>query len=255
MRPREGEPASNARRGPRVTADEPPSCESRIRRDTRVDGMVGRVAGHDDRRVFELPIRREAAGESFEIRVHATEGIVDLYAPGTEGSERAEGLIQPQEPEAGVALRRDQPARQVDEDAVFLHRGRPGARGLGVRLTRFRGEEDSYQDSLEAQSDWDKVWYRLSGADDFADGSHDSTNDIEPYTFNQFTELNTLPIIDNTAALCSPDVNADGVLDLGDIQAFVDLFLASDLTADFNPDGVLDTGDITAFVQALLEGC
>jgi len=54
---------------------------------------------------------------------------------------------------------------------------------------------------------------------------------------------------------CAADVNADGVLDNGDIGAFVQLFLASDLAADFNNDGILDNGDIGAFVAAFLTGC
>jgi len=54
---------------------------------------------------------------------------------------------------------------------------------------------------------------------------------------------------------CQSDVNADGVVDQGDIQAFVGLFLASDPAADFNADGVIDLGDIQAFVAAFLAGC
>ena len=54
---------------------------------------------------------------------------------------------------------------------------------------------------------------------------------------------------------CEADVNDDGVLDNGDIGAFVQLFLASDLAADFNNDGILDNGDIGAFVAAFLAGC
>jgi|GEM_PF-1392817 len=54
---------------------------------------------------------------------------------------------------------------------------------------------------------------------------------------------------------CPADVNSDGVLDNGDIQAFVTAFLASNLSADFNGDGVLDNGDIQAFVEAFLAGC
>ena len=54
---------------------------------------------------------------------------------------------------------------------------------------------------------------------------------------------------------CPPDVNGDGILDNGDIGAFVALFLAGDLAADFNNDGILDNGDIGAFVQAFLAGC
>ena len=54
---------------------------------------------------------------------------------------------------------------------------------------------------------------------------------------------------------CPADVNGDGVLDNGDIGAFVQLFLASDLAADFNNDGILDNGDIGAFVAVFLAGC
>lgn len=57
------------------------------------------------------------------------------------------------------------------------------------------------------------------------------------------------------APACPTDVNGDGVLDLGDIQAFVSLFLAGDIAADFNPDGVLDLGDVQAFAAAFLAGC
>ncbi|MFG0306699.1 MAG: GC-type dockerin domain-anchored protein [Phycisphaerales bacterium JB040] len=54
---------------------------------------------------------------------------------------------------------------------------------------------------------------------------------------------------------CRADVNRDGVLDNGDIGAFVTLFLAGDPAADFTGDGILDNGDIGAFVSAYLGGC
>ena len=54
---------------------------------------------------------------------------------------------------------------------------------------------------------------------------------------------------------CPPDINNDGVLDGGDLSAFVDLFLAGDLLTDFTGDGFLDSGDITAFIDAFLAGC
>ncbi|MFG0306961.1 MAG: GC-type dockerin domain-anchored protein [Phycisphaerales bacterium JB040] len=54
---------------------------------------------------------------------------------------------------------------------------------------------------------------------------------------------------------CPGDVNRDGVLDNGDIGAFVQAFLAGDLAVDFAPDGVLDNGDISAFVVVFLAGC
>jgi len=57
-------------------------------------------------------------------------------------------------------------------------------------------------------------------------------------------------------AKCSQaDVNSDGYADIGDIGAFVTLFLTQDPAADFNGDGILDSGDIGTFVDAFLAGC
>ncbi|MFG0306707.1 MAG: M1 family aminopeptidase [Phycisphaerales bacterium JB040] len=56
-------------------------------------------------------------------------------------------------------------------------------------------------------------------------------------------------------ATCPADINADGVVDNGDIGAFVALFLAQDLAADFTGDGIVDNGDIGAFVAQFLAGC
>jgi len=58
---------------------------------------------------------------------------------------------------------------------------------------------------------------------------------------------------DSTA--CPPDLNGDGIVDNGDIGAFVAAFLGGNLAADFNGDGILDNGDIGAFVAAFLAGC
>ncbi|USO00006.1 MAG: hypothetical protein H6810_04920 [Phycisphaeraceae bacterium] len=46
-----------------------------------------------------------------------------------------------------------------------------------------------------------------------------------------------------------------GVLDLVDINAFVDGFLASDPIADLNADGVFDLVDVNMFIDAFLNGC
>ena len=54
---------------------------------------------------------------------------------------------------------------------------------------------------------------------------------------------------------CPADINMDGVLDNGDIGAFVAAFLVGSQTADFNGDSILDNGDIGAFVAAFLAGC
>jgi len=64
-------------------------------------------------------------------------------------------------------------------------------------------------------------------------------------------ELKSLPNPDD----CPVDVNGDGILDNGDIGAFVTAFLAGDLATDFTGDGILDNGDIGAFVVAFLAGC
>lgn len=55
----------------------------------------------------------------------------------------------------------------------------------------------------------------------------------------------------NAADLAEPF----GVLDLGDINAFVSGFVAQDLAVDLNDDGVLDLGDINAFVVGFTAGC
>jgi len=54
---------------------------------------------------------------------------------------------------------------------------------------------------------------------------------------------------------CDADLTGDGVLDNGDLIAFVGLFLAMDPSVDLNADGVIDNGDIIAFVTLFLAGC
>ena len=50
---------------------------------------------------------------------------------------------------------------------------------------------------------------------------------------------------------CLADTNGDGILDLGDIQTFIALFLVQDSGADFNGDGIVDLGDIQVFVNVV----
>ena len=54
---------------------------------------------------------------------------------------------------------------------------------------------------------------------------------------------------------CQADTNGDGILDQGDIQTFIALFLVQDPGADFNGDGIVDLGDIQAFIGLFLAGC
>ncbi|MFG0306524.1 MAG: GC-type dockerin domain-anchored protein [Phycisphaerales bacterium JB040] len=87
-------------------------------------------------------------------------------------------------------------------------------------------------------------------------GDDNNLINIDVATANEtFAYINILEIIEEVQAPCAADVNADGVLDNGDIGAFVTLFLAGDLAADFTGDGILDNGDIGAFVSAFLAGC
>lgn len=65
--------------------------------------------------------------------------------------------------------------------------------------------------------------------------------------------LGLVPTLEITLELGSPiDFNGDGIIDNGDIGAFIGLFLAGDLAADVNGDGLLDNGDIGSFVQLFL---
>ena len=54
---------------------------------------------------------------------------------------------------------------------------------------------------------------------------------------------------------CPADLNGDSIVDQGDIQSFITLFLAGDAAADLNGDTVVDQGDIQSFIAFFLEGC
>jgi hypothetical protein len=59
------------------------------------------------------------------------------------------------------------------------------------------------------------------------------------------------------SVICSADLAAPfDVLDLGDINAFIDAFLSSDPAADLaTPLGVWDLADVAQFVDSFLAGC
>jgi hypothetical protein len=50
------------------------------------------------------------------------------------------------------------------------------------------------------------------------------------------------------------DINGDGILDVFDIFAYLDLFNAGDLSADFTSDGSLDVFDVFAFLEVFNAG-
>ncbi|GJM19766.1 MAG: hypothetical protein DHS20C14_19790 [Phycisphaeraceae bacterium] len=71
----------------------------------------------------------------------------------------------------------------------------------------------------------------------------------------------SFPSLDNgvfviSSEPCNPaDLNADGVLNVDDIEAFVTAFLSADLAADCDANTVLNVDDIECFVAAFLAGC
>ena len=65
--------------------------------------------------------------------------------------------------------------------------------------------------------------------------------------------LIAIPVDEETQG--QTDLNGDGILDNGDIQTFLALFLGGDLGADLNGDGILDNGDIQTFLTLFLGGC
>lgn len=54
---------------------------------------------------------------------------------------------------------------------------------------------------------------------------------------------------------CPADLTCNGVLDLIDINLFVDYFLFGDPTVDFDFNGVLDLADVGAFTAEFVSGC
>lgn len=54
---------------------------------------------------------------------------------------------------------------------------------------------------------------------------------------------------------CPVDLNGDGILDLGDIVAFVNAFIMFDPLADLDQNGIFDLADVVDFVSAFGAGC
>ncbi len=81
------------------------------------------------------------------------------------------------------------------------------------------------------------------------------TDVIDLNTGDGFGKLVTLDL-GCVGMTCGADLTGDGVLDLGDIQAFIAAFLAHDPAADFAaPFGVWDLADLSAFIAEFNAGC
>ncbi|MCA9299334.1 MAG: hypothetical protein KDA28_09720, partial [Phycisphaerales bacterium] len=56
-------------------------------------------------------------------------------------------------------------------------------------------------------------------------------------------------------ATCAADLNADGVLDIFDVLAYIAAFDAEDPSADMNGDGSFDIFDVLLYLRLFEEGC
>ncbi|MEQ8769368.1 MAG: peroxidase family protein [Phycisphaerales bacterium] len=113
----------------------------------------------------------------------------------------------------------------------------PGA-SLGPTLTAI------IADQFERLRDGDRYWYeRIHVASEL--------NEIRNTTLRDVIERNTgVTLLQPNVFFLSVDYNADGLLNLDDIDAFVNFFLATDPRADLNGDGDLNLDDIQIFVDA-----
>lgn len=75
-----------------------------------------------------------------------------------------------------------------------------------------------------------------------------------PFTSNNGTSFAGAAFVDGGVASIPGDVNCDGVVDLLDVEPFVDLILNGGFNAkaDLNGDGVVDLVDVAPFVALLL---
>ncbi|MCA9303772.1 MAG: hypothetical protein KC996_06590 [Phycisphaerales bacterium] len=72
---------------------------------------------------------------------------------------------------------------------------------------------------------------------------------------NAFSQMDMIMYTPGAANPCPADFTGDGLLDVFDVFAFLDLFNAGDLSADFTNDGILDVFDVFAFLDAFNAGC
>lgn len=131
----------------------------------------------------------------------------------------------------------------------------PGSDSMPIRVSSDGGATWSLLDTISASTNaWVLKQYALANAtsqmrfrfeaSDLGDGSI-----VEAAVDDLRIEL--LGCSGNPADLAPPF----GVLDLADIQAFVNAFVAGDLLADIaEPFGVLDLGDVSLFVTSFLQG-
>ncbi len=80
---------------------------------------------------------------------------------------------------------------------------------------------------------------------------------VQPGLYQLFVEADANQIYDDWAMITLPsdcDLDANGALNIDDVDAFVVAFLAGDLIVDFDGNGALNVDDVDAFVACFLAG-
>jgi hypothetical protein len=104
-----------------------------------------------------------------------------------------------------------------------------------------------------AASRWDRSEWRFLPNAPLPDGTNRVTIVAVEHSGNTNVVDATITIGD--PVVCPADINGDGLVDFGDVGAFVTAFSAQDPAADLNDDGVIDFGDVGTFVTAFSAGC
>jgi streptogramin lyase len=78
---------------------------------------------------------------------------------------------------------------------------------------------------------------------------------VGPYRPTRPQQLASVSVRDAAMERCAGDFNADGVLDLADVNAFVNAFVGRLPQGDLDGNGVWDLGDVNRFVDLFLAGC
>jgi hypothetical protein len=128
---------------------------------------------------------------------------------------------------------------------------------LVVQFSDDAGASWSTVESVGDTPDWEKVQVAVSDyvsvTSEFMMRFTVSDNPNDSITEAAIDAVSIKSIICSEA--CEADLTGDGVLDIFDVFAYLDLFNASDLGADITGDGILDIFDVFAYLDLFNAGC
>ena len=129
-------------------------------------------------------------------------------------------------------------------------------RGLAGGLATNPGDLLTFTVDVDANAPTGDVTLDFSGAVVLVEGSNLVTYATDPGLNQQSLTVNSLTITVNAGGCNDADIAMPfGILDLGDIGAFVGGFTSQDPIADIDGNEIFDLGDIGAFVSAFTAGC